>query len=184
MSKHTKETIIQRFNQGEELQFVFFWGHTVTPGKVTTTCFSQWFPCTFTVDGEEYSTAEQYMMAMKAELFGDEEVKRQIMEAQSPKQYKSLGRKVSNFDDAVWKQNRFEIVKQGNIAKFSQNPDLKAFLLKTGDSVLVEASPYDGIWGVRLSRNDPMIQDPNNWKGLNLLGFALMEARDMIREAE
>ena len=68
------------------------------------------------------------------------------------------------------------------MAKFSQNPELFGFLNDSGDSALVEGSPYDGIWGVRLRVDDPRINNPNEWRGENLLGFALMETRDILRE--
>ena len=87
-----------------------------------------------------------------------------------------------NFDAARWDQEKYRIVLCGNLAKFSQNPELFRFLDGTGDSVLVEGSPYDGIWGVRLGIQDPRIQDPAQWQGENLLGFALMETRDLLRE--
>lgn len=73
------------------------------------------------------------------------------------------------------------MVLRGNLAKFSQNPELLAFLNSTGDSVLVEGSPYDGIWVVKLSIDDPGINNPCNWQGENLLGFALMETRDTLQ---
>ena len=120
-------------------------------------------------------------MAMKAEVFGDEEVKREILSCSDPKQIKALGRKVRNFDDTVWNKVKYSIVLNGNYLKFSQNEALREFLLATGDDVLVEASPYDAVWGIRMSANSPDAQNPLKWRGHNLLGFALMEARDEIR---
>ena len=113
---------------------------------------------------------------------GDMEVHAQIMASDNPKEYKALGRKVRHFDAALWDRSKYEIVRKGNIAKFSQNPELRAFLLGTSGSVLVEGSPYDGIWGVKLGMEDPRIADPNQWQGENLLGFALMEVRDLLKE--
>ena len=168
-------------NSGETLEFIFFWGHTVSPGKMTKACFSQWYPCDFCVEDVSYHTAEQFMMAQKALLFGDQDTFKKIMAADNPKDYKALGRLVRNFDPKVWDERKFEIVCSGNHAKFSQNPELRAFLLGTGKSVLVEASPYDGIWGVKLALGDPRIWNPNNWDGQNLLGFALMETRDCLK---
>ena len=94
----------------------------------------------------------------------------------------SLAAEVKNFDPKLWDQEKYSIVLRGNIAKFSQNPELLAFLDSTGDSVLVEGSPYDGIWGVKLNADDPAVQNPDNWRGENLLGFALMETRDILRQ--
>ena len=144
-------------------------------------CFSQWYECKFTVDGVEYHTAEQYMMAQKAVLFGDKEVLQKIMSADNPAVYKSLGRQIRNFDEKIWNEHKFQIVVNGNMAKFSQNPELLDFLVKTGDRILVEASPYDRIWGIGKSKDDFDIENPFKWKGENLLGFALMEVRENLK---
>lgn len=121
------------------------------------------------------------MMAGKAELFSDQEIREQILKCSDPKQIKALGRKVRRFDQKVWDKFKYAIVLNGNWCKFSQNRNLRKFLLSTGDSVLAEASPYDNIWGIRLSANSLEAQDPMKWRGQNLLGFALMEVRDELR---
>ncbi|MDE7226582.1 MAG: NADAR family protein, partial [Ruminococcus sp.] len=151
-------------------------------GSITKSCFSQWYDCKFTVDGVEYHTAEQYMMSQKALLFGDFEINKEIMSAKHPNQFKSLGRRISGFNEEIWNNNKTAIVIKGNYAKFSQNPELKKFLINTGNRILVEASPYDKIWGIGMSANNPDIENPYCWKGTNLLGFCLMEVRDMISE--
>jgi ribA/ribD-fused uncharacterized protein len=142
--------------------------------------FSQWYRCTFTVGEHTFNCAEQYMMHGKAVLFGDEDVAREILAADHPKTHKALGRKVANFDDARWKAQRCEIVRAGNRAKFSQNAELKAQLLATRGTTLVEASPYDRIWGIGLSAKDPRALDPKQWKGQNLLGKILTELREEL----
>ena len=181
--KYTKEALIEKYNSGEKLKFLFFWGHTADPdGTVTKACFSQWWDCSFTVDGVEYHTAEQYMMAQKAVLFSDEKVRQEIMEADHPKQYKALGRKISGFKQDIWDKNCCDIVIRGNLAKFSQNESLKSFLLNTKERVLVEASPYDKIWGIGMSMDHKDCENPLLWKGTNFLGFCLMEVRDRLRE--
>lgn len=182
--RYNTQMIIDRYNSGEPMEFIFFWGHTANPGKIKKSCFSQWYACEFEVDGQKYHTAEQFMMAQKALLFGDHATYEKIMAADNPKDYKALGRLVKNFIPTVWDENKLQIVVKGNIAKFSQNEAIREFLLGTGDKVLVEASPYDEIWGVKLGMNDPKIQDPNNWRGENLLGCALMETRDILREKQ
>ena len=179
--KYNRKIIMERYNNCEQLEFICFWGHTVEPGVIKKTCFSQWYPCEFEVDGRIYHTAEQYMMSQKALLFKDRETFEKIMEADNPKSYKALGRLVRNFNPGVWDNNKYQIVLKGNVAKFSQNEALKDFLIKTGNKILVEASPYDGIWGIKLRIGDPKIQNPNNWRGENLLGFALMETRDILQ---
>jgi predicted NAD-dependent protein-ADP-ribosyltransferase YbiA (DUF1768 family) len=110
---------------------------------------SQWWPASFTVDGNRYPTAEHYMMAEKARLFGDEDARRRMLSAKDPAAAKSLGRRVENFG--------------------------------TGDLVLVEASPRDTIWGIGLSASNERALDSRTWRGLNLLGFALMKARAELR---
>lgn len=165
-----------------ESKFLFFWGHQANKdGKITKTCFSQWWLSSFKVEKVTYKTAEHWMMAKKAELFQDEEILEKILTADSPAEAKKLGREVRNYDDKLWLENRYEIVKQGNYHKFSQNRDLKTFLLNTKDRVLVEASPVDPIWGIGMASDHTDALNPEKWRGLNLLGFALMEVRDELK---
>jgi ribA/ribD-fused uncharacterized protein len=167
---------------GQRPKYVFFWGHQPAPdGSVTKSCFSQWWVAPFTgEDGHTYPTAEHYMMAGKARLFGDTAMHEKILQAAHPKQAKELGRKVKGFDEAKWVAHRFDLVVAGNLAKFAQHPELKAFLLGTGQRVIVEASPVDRIWGIGLKGDDARAEKPQEWRGLNLLGFALMEVRDRL----
>lgn len=87
------------------------------------------------------------------------------------------------FDEHRWAEQRFELVVTGNLAKFGQHPDLRAFLLGTGSRVLAEASPRDRIWGTGLAASDERATSPEHWPGLNLLGFALMEVRHRLQPA-
>lgn len=167
-----------RFNGGERPEFVFFWGHQAGKNGVTASCFSQWYDAPFVIDGQRYLTAEQFMMAEKAALFGDHETRRQVLQAPDPSAAKALGRRVSGFDEATWLENRFSIVVRANEAKFAQNPELQSFLKQTGSGILVEASPVDKVWGIGLAKDDLKARDPNLWLGLNLLGFALMQVRN------
>ncbi|WP_035603590.1 NADAR family protein [Haloferula sp. BvORR071] len=178
-----REDLVRRIATGERVKFLFFWGHTPSgDGSVTKTCFSQWFESPFGVDGITYATAEHWMMAEKARLFGDIAAVDKIVAASHPKQAKELGRGVANFDDNVWKRERFDIVVRGNLAKFRAHSTMREFLLGTGDRVLVEASPRDTIWGIGLGADNPCAEKPAKWRGLNLLGFALMEVRRQLRE--
>jgi len=163
-------------------KLLFFWGHQPSKdGRITTSCLSQWWPAPFSVDGLTYPTAEHWMMAGKARLFGDGQVATQILGAGSPRQAKQLGRQVSGFDAARWDAEKYRIVTEGSFEKFRQHKALGAFLLSTGDQVLVEASPVDRIWGIGLAADDERAGNPLLWRGENLLGFALMEARDRLR---
>lgn len=171
------------YNAGENFKFLFFWGATPpADGHISETCLSQWWMCPFQVDGVEYSCAEQFMMAEKARMFGDQEMLAKIMKASHPKEMKAYGRAVTNFDKESWDSSCYEIVKMGNYAKFSQNPELLDFLLGTKNRILVEASPRDRIWGIGMGKANPDALCPLKWRGTNLLGFALTEVRDQILE--
>ena len=178
--KYTLQNTIEKFQKKENLEFLFFWGHTVKD-EITKACFSQWFLLQFEENGMKYPTAEHYMMAGKARLFNDNKTLEEILKSDSPNQAKSLGRKVKNFDPKVWDEQKYEIVRRANLLKFSQNEAFKEFLLSTNDKILVEASPYDTIWGIGMLETDPKAQNPSLWNGENLLGFALMEVRDELR---
>lgn len=176
------EALRHACRHGLQPKFLFFWGHQPrTDDAVGKECFSQWWTAPFTLDGVRYPTAEHYMMAEKARLFGDDETRRRVLQAPHPGAAKKLGRQVNPFDEAAWQAARVEIVIRGNTAKFEQNDPLKAYLLGTKERVLVEASPVDRIWGIGLAADDPRAEDPEQWRGLNLLGFALMEVRSRLR---
>lgn len=166
--------------QRKELSFVFFW--RPEQGAVNQSCLGQWQPSYFEVDVDTYSCAEQYMMAEKARLFDDTDIEEQIMQATDPMKMKALGKKVKNFDQALWDKAKYAIVLNGNYYKFAQNKAMRDYLLSTGDQILVEASPLDTIWGIGLEEKDPRASLPSQWKGKNLLGFALMEVRDELRK--
>lgn len=178
------EALLRAVQRGHRPQYLMFWGHRAqTPGGVGKQCLSQWWPCSFVIEGQAYSSAEHFMMAEKARLFGDEEARASILKATTPNDAKQLGRNVRAFDESTWSAARFEIVVRGNVAKFGQNAALREFLLNTNDRVLVEASPTDRIWGIGLAADDPRAETPETWRGLNLLGFALMEARRILGAA-
>jgi ribA/ribD-fused uncharacterized protein len=167
--------------RGERVKFLFFWGHQPEPGgRIGAGCLSQWWPAPFMLDGREFATAEHYMMWRKATLFGDHAAARRILDAPHPHAAKTLGGRVTGFDQEVWDEHRVPIVVAGNLAKFRQHPPLGAFLVNTGRRVLVEASPIDQIWGIGLARDDPSATEPGRWRGLNLLGFALMQVRESL----
>ncbi|MFJ3495341.1 NADAR family protein [Streptomyces sp. NPDC086091] len=177
------ETLVGASRAGARIRYLPFWGHTPRPdGRLGASCLSQWWPSPFTVSGVEYATAEHWMMAAKARLFGDGEAERRALAAGHPAQAKKAGRLVRGFDETVWERERFGIVVEGSVHKFASDPELRRFLLGTGDRVLVEASPVDRVWGIGLAATDEAAADPERWRGPNLLGFALMAARERLRE--
>lgn len=180
----SKVELVNKADRGEALSFVFFWGHTEKDiGQPGPWMLSQWYPSPFTVDGVDYPTAEHFMMAQKAALFADHDIRQQILASDDPGTVKALGRRIRRFDGATWDRERERIVTQGSTEKFRQNPALREYLESTGDKILVEASPKDSIWGIGLAGHDPLARDPRTWKGLNLLGFCLMRARAALRSS-
>ncbi|MEV0612529.1 NADAR family protein [Nonomuraea sp. NPDC050404] len=175
------EGLVAAEQAGRRFTYLCFWGHRpARDGSVGQGCLSQWWPVRFGEDGHTFASAEHYMMAHKAWLFGDEKCAGEILAAEHPGEAKKLGRTVRGFDQATWEASRFDIVVRGNAAKFGQHPELAGFLLGTAGRVLVEASPVDPVWGIGLAAGDEHATAPARWKGLNLLGFALMAARDLL----
>lgn len=133
-------------------------------------------------DGLSFHTSETHFMYWKALFFMDHRVAGLLEKEADPALSKKLGREIVGYDDKLWSCVRLGYMVLSNWFKFSQNPDLAKELLDTGDRVLVEASPYDTVWGVGLGEDDPLILDKVNWRGTNLLGVALMRVRTMLRE--
>ncbi|MEV8095458.1 NADAR family protein [Kitasatospora sp. NPDC085879] len=174
----TREQLTALVEAGARPKYLLFWGHRPEPdGRIGAGSLSQWWPGEFTVDGVAYRSAEHWMMAGKARLFGDGETLARILAAATPGEAKKLGRLVRGFDEVRWAAERFELVVAGNVAKFGQDEALRAYLLGTAQRVLVEASPLDRLWGIGLAADNERATRPHEWRGLNLLGFALMEAR-------
>ena len=180
--KYNLNWLLEKANTEERLKYLFFWGHRPNAnGELGASCLSQWWEQAFEVAGITYATAEHWMMAEKARLFKDETMLAAILAVKTPGEAKKLGRMVQGFSQEIWLENRYNIVLKGNLHKFGQHQDLKNSLLATSNRVLVEVSPFDRIWGIGLTKDAPNVEDPTIWKGLNLLGFALMEVRDMLQ---
>ncbi|WP_309110052.1 NADAR family protein, partial [Saccharothrix sp.] len=179
----SRPELVDAIRAGARPKYLFFWNQNAPGGSVHKGCLSQWYPSPFTADGHVFATAEHYMMWRKAVLFDDLDTAARILAAKHPRQAKDLGREVRGFDQETWDAQRFAIVADGSALKFGADPDLRDYLLATGDRVLVEASPLDRVWGIGLTEDDPRATDPEQWQGLNLLGFALAEARSRLRPA-
>ncbi len=149
-------------------RFTFFWSGP----------FSQWHLSPFTLDGQYYNTAEQYMMAGKARLFGDDERLAQILKARKPDEQKRFGRLVRGFDEGRWLSEARSIVYRGNRAKFTTHRDLLQLLFDTEGTSLAEASPVDTLWGIGLAADAEDAQNRSKWLGKNWLGETLQRVRD------
>lgn len=150
------------------MKYTFFWKHKI----------SQWTYAKFKDENRiEYNCCEQYMMYQKAKLFGDIETANNILKLKIPSDQKAMGRQVKNFNQQIWDKEKEKIVYKGNYLRFSQNKNDREVLLST-KGILVEASPYDNVWGIGLSKEDPRAQNENTWKGKNLLGKILTKLRN------
>jgi len=184
IAKYDIKWLKNRVLNGEKPDYVFFWGFKPKwTGNIDISCLSQMYATTFVIDGIIYNCAEQFFMSTKALFFNDNEIENKIMDCTDPRDMKKLGRIVKGFDEKKWIPVAYKTVISGNYQKFLQNRQIKEFLLATGDSVLVEASPYDSIWGIGIAASDEKNIDVFKWQGTNLLGFALMEVRDMLKLA-
>lgn len=153
-----------------EHKMILFWGGM----------YSNWYPAKFRIDGKTYSTVEKYMMAQKAITMGDMVSHAKIMKCNDARLIKKYGREIKPYDDHKWASVRLDIVTKGVYEKFKQNPELLTEMLQFPDYEIVEASPYDKIWGIGLSEDDPKALFKRNWQGQNLLGKACMKAREML----
>lgn len=152
--------------------YVFFWGGD--------DIYSNFHPCTFLYNGKKFTSSEQAFMFAKAVFFHDKDIAEQILMDSKPSVQKQLGRQVKGFDPDVWASVSEQVMYDVLYAKFTQNSILLEKLLSTEGKVLVEASPFDKIWGVGLGEDDPLILDEKNWKGDNKLGKCLTTLRDNL----
>jgi len=176
------EALIEAMARGESKTFLPFWGPIPSHRKIVAKgCLCQWWVSPFNVSGDEYYTAEHYMMAEKARLFGDDQVLARILQSRDPSEAQYLGRQVQGYQEQRWRERRYAIVVAGNLHKFSQHRELRDYLTSTGDTVLVSANPTDSVWSIGYDEDHPNVCHPERWRGRNLLGFALMEVREQLR---
>jgi ribA/ribD-fused uncharacterized protein len=163
-----------------------------TPRKGNLTAFysrnsplSNHYPCNLLIDGKSYVSNEQYYCERKASKFGDIIKAQQIMSEKDPGKIKNMSKSINNYDHSIWVNCRDDIMKKGLLCKFSQNHDLKDFLLATGETTLVEASPYDNYWGTGCSLWNNNLWKPATWvgKGKNMMGKLLEDIRREIKNS-
>lgn len=141
--------------------------------------FSNWFYSDFYMYGRRFYTSEHAFMWSKALTFGDTKAADMILDTVSPEIAKSIGRQVVYYDDVYWSSIRYQVMLNVLRYKFS-NPIMRDVLMKYRHLEIVEASPYDLVWGIGFAENDPRALDKDQWEGQNLLGKALNELGNMI----
>ena len=191
--RYNIQWLIEQVAKGKQLKYVTFW--KADEGEENNV-FSQWYRGKpFVINGRTYLTAEQYMMSEKALLFNDLTMYSRIMNEPDPGQCKQLGRLVKGFVGHIWGGAFREIIFHGNLGKLQSDIEIVDALLQTGNAVLVEASPFDDIYGAGMSKSDLLNPDgtlktpPQNWhkrgstrQAENNLGFTLMGIRDLFRD--
>lgn len=158
----------------ENEKYAFFWNGV----------YSNWHPANFTINYQGYpipfNCAEQAMMLAKAVMFGDEYIAEKVMSTSSPREQKAYGRQVAGFDMVKWQRECIHIITEVLVQKFAQNPHMLKILLDTGNKTIVEASPFDVVWGIGMGVNDKDLLNKKLWKGTNFLGICLMNAREQL----
>ena len=141
---------------------------------------SNWYMSDFIADDIKFTSMEQYMMYKKAQLFNDTEIMQEILSTDNVGKIKMLGRSVKNYDEVMWNGVRQIVVYEGLYAKFNQNESLRKKLLATENDILAECAVSDCIWGIGLAMNDEKRLSTEEWRGQNLLGFAIMQVREKL----
>ena len=103
-------------------------------GPKETAFLSNFYPSPFTVNGIQYKSNEHFFQSAKA-LDPTEAL--WVRDAPDALESKRRGRKVRLRPD--WDTVKLDVMAEGIWAKFTQNPDLKAKLLATGDAILGES---------------------------------------------
>ncbi|MGC3946558.1 MAG: NADAR family protein [Chryseolinea sp.] len=171
----------RQYDGGDRPEFLFFADGPIDPGeKSSLAILTQWFPSPFQVNSDQYHHAAHWMMVQKARLFGDRTAEKELLVLRGNDEIGTRGKQIAGFDQRHWDHHRYSIVVQGNLHKFTQHQSLRAYISSTHPLVLTEANPEDKIWGIGMNADAPGVTNPHHWRGLNLLGFALMEVRDLL----
>lgn len=155
-----------------EETFSLFWGGP----------YSQWYKSPFIFAGIEFNCNEQMMMYGKAIVHGDFGAAAEVMQTRNPRDQKAIGRRVQNFDFEKWNEICNQIVYTANYCKFTQDSDNLEYLFQDNATTIVEASPYDKVWGIGLGEDDPRCRNRDEWQGENRLGQMITDVRAYLRD--
>ena len=184
--------LIKELDEGKQHNYTCFWhGDENSENNI----LSSWYGGRLIfINGRKYDTVEQYLMSEMALLFGDTDTYELIMSEPDPAQCKKYGRNIKHFDEAAWEIVFREVIFHGNVGKAISDKEFAQALLATGDSVLIEASPFDDIYGAGMKESELLNEDgtlkvlPKEWRAYkserqaqNVLGFVLMAVRDYLR---
>jgi ribA/ribD-fused uncharacterized protein len=174
-----------------------FYGHNWKDAGESA-CFSNFydqkrFPFTFRVPREwcncelsekertvSCNFSEKAIMLCKAAVMGDYETYAKIAKATNPSTAKQYGREVNNFKQVRWDGIVCAVAYLTVFEKFRQNSGLRKILLATENRIIAETTRRDAIWGIGVDIGDPRAKVPARWCGTNILGWALMEARNTL----
>ncbi len=163
---------------GEEPVFFF----TGNPALNEFKEFSSLYEAPMQIDGMTFPTVEHYMQWSKAKLFGDNEAQTKIMKTPSPKSVKTYGKKIKNFDEERWNEQKDAIMRVAIKSKLMQHPDILKKLRGTGTRPIGEADPRSKYWGIGTSSDTSKAKDPSRWPGKNKVGLLLQELRKELSE--
>ncbi len=178
------DELIRQVSSGRHVKYLHFWGHAPRKdGRMGPSCLSQWWEAPFEVDGVRYATAEHWMMAHKARLFGDAEAERKALDAANPGAAKRAGRGVRGFDDRSGSGSGSRSSARAACTSSRSMRRCGSFCWPRETGCSSRPARWTGSGVSDWPRTTNGQQDPTRWRGQNLLGFALMEAREELRAA-
>ena len=145
---------------------------------------SNWYPAKFELDGLCFTSTEQYIMYRKCAMLGDDAAAQLVLETDDVSKQQAIGRNAKPYNGVLWEGIRQVVAMHCLLAKFRQNPVLKGKLLETKDAYLVECAYSDKTWACGRGLDEEQRKDVSQWKGRNILGFALMEVRRILLEEQ
>ena len=103
-----------------------------------------WIPCRIQHGGQSFKSIEQAYQHSKAAYVGDATSATKLFHTMDPAGAKNIGSKVAGVNGSNWDTAKNDIMKDLITKKFTDNDELKAELLATGNEAMVECGrdPY------------------------------------------